>query len=219
MSEPHVDLSPRNWDEVKQTTCYMCACRCGIKVYLKDGTVRYIEGNRNHPINKGVLCGKGSAGIMQHYSPARLTKPLIRVGERGSGEFREIEWEEALRTATMWLSEVRHTNPRKLAFFTGRDQKSVANRLVGNSVRHTQLRCPRRILLRQHGRRGPLHYRWRFLGVRRARLGVHQVLHAVRGCRGTRLQSNEKGAWRAQDPWRQIRFDQPSQNWLLSHSR
>jgi anaerobic selenocysteine-containing dehydrogenase len=100
----------------------MCACRCGIKVYLKDGTVRYIEGNRDHPINKGVLCGKGSAGIMQHYSPARLTKPLIRVGERGSGEFREIEWEEALRTATMWLSEVRHTDPRKLAFFTGRDQ-------------------------------------------------------------------------------------------------
>ncbi|NNE24590.1 MAG: molybdopterin-dependent oxidoreductase, partial [Rhizobiales bacterium] len=100
----------------------MCACRCGIKVYLKDGTVRYIEGNRDHPINKGVLCAKGSAGIMQQYSPARLTKPLIRVGERGAGEFREIEWEEALRTATMWLSEVRHTDPRQLAFFTGRDQ-------------------------------------------------------------------------------------------------
>ena len=122
MSEPKVDLSVKNWDEVKCTTCYMCACRCGIKVYLKDGTVRYIEGNRDHPINKGVLCAKGSAGIMQQYSPARLTKPLIRVGERGSGEFREIEWEEALRTATMWLSEVRHTDPRKLAFFTGRDQ-------------------------------------------------------------------------------------------------
>ncbi len=122
MNQPVVDTSVKNWDEVKTTTCYMCACRCGIKVYLKDGTVRYIEGNRDHPINKGVLCGKGSAGIMQHYSPARLTKPLIRVGERGSGEFREIEWEEALRTATMWLSEVRHTDPRKLAFFTGRDQ-------------------------------------------------------------------------------------------------
>ena len=122
MTEPVVDVSKKNWDEVKSTTCYMCACRCGIKVYLKDGTVRYIEGNRDHPINKGVLCAKGSAGIMQQYSPARLTKPLLRVGERGSGEFREIEWEEALRTATMWLSEVRNTDPRKLAFFTGRDQ-------------------------------------------------------------------------------------------------
>ncbi len=122
MSEPKIELSKKNWDEVKSTTCYMCACRCGIKVYLKDGTVRYIEGNRDHPINKGVLCAKGSAGIMQQYSPAKLNKPLIRVGERGSGEFREIEWEEALRTATMWLSEVRNTDPRKLAFFTGRDQ-------------------------------------------------------------------------------------------------
>ena len=37
---------------------------------------------------------------MQHYSPARLSKPMIRVGERGSGEFREIEWDEALQTAS-----------------------------------------------------------------------------------------------------------------------
>jgi anaerobic selenocysteine-containing dehydrogenase len=122
MTEPAVDTSPKTWDEIKTTTCYMCACRCGIKVYLKDGTVKYIDGNPNHPVNKGIICGKGAAGIKQHYSPARLSKPLVRVGERGSGEFREIEWEEALRTATMWLSEVRNTDPKKLAFFTGRDQ-------------------------------------------------------------------------------------------------
>ena len=122
MSQPQVDTSPKGWDEVKTTTCYMCACRCGIKVYLKDGGVRYIEGNRDHPVNKGILCGKGSAGIMQHYSPARLTKPLMRTGERGSGEYREIEWDEALRYATTWLSEIRHRDPKKLAFFTGRDQ-------------------------------------------------------------------------------------------------
>ena len=117
-----VDTSPKISDEVKLTTCYMCACRCGIKVHLKDDKVRYIEGNRDHPVNKGVLCAKGSAGIMQHYSPARLTKPLKRVGERGSGEFEEIEWEEALGIATQWLSKIRDNDPRKLAFFTGRDQ-------------------------------------------------------------------------------------------------
>ena len=117
-----VDTSPKISDEVKFTTCYMCACRCGIKVHLKDDKVRYIEGNRDHPVNKGVLCAKGSAGIMQHYSPARLTKPLKRVGERGSGEFKEIEWEEALGIATQWLSKIRDNDPRKLAFFTGRDQ-------------------------------------------------------------------------------------------------
>jgi sulfite dehydrogenase (quinone) subunit SoeC len=40
--------------EIKTTTCYMCACRCGIRVHLRDGAVRYIEGNPTHPINKGV---------------------------------------------------------------------------------------------------------------------------------------------------------------------
>jgi anaerobic selenocysteine-containing dehydrogenase len=109
-------------DTVKTTTCYMCACRCGIKVHLKDGRIRYIEGNPDHPVNKGVICGKGSAGAMTQYSPAKLRAPLKRVGPRGSGEFAEITWEEALETATGWLREVRATDPRKLAFFTGRDQ-------------------------------------------------------------------------------------------------
>jgi sulfite dehydrogenase (quinone) subunit SoeA len=123
----HADLRLNDpvGDEVKTTTCYMCACRCGIKVHLKDGHVRYIQGNAEHPVNKGVLCAKGSAGIMQHYSPARLGKPLLRVGERGSGEFREIEWDEALSIATDWLADIRRTNPDKLAFFTGRDQSQA----------------------------------------------------------------------------------------------
>ena len=117
-----VALSEPVGDEVRKTTCYMCACRCGINVHIRDGKIRYIEGNRDHPVNKGVLCAKGSAGIMQHYAPARLRAPLKRVGPRGSGEFQEISWEEALAIATDWLGEVRHRDPKKLAFFTGRDQ-------------------------------------------------------------------------------------------------
>jgi sulfite dehydrogenase (quinone) subunit SoeA len=117
-----VDTSPRVSDEVKCTTCYMCACRCGIKVHLKDGGIRYIEGNRDHPVNRGVICGKGASGIMQQMSPAKLKKPLKRVGERGTGEFREIEWDEAIATAVEWLSSIRASDPKKLAFFTGRDQ-------------------------------------------------------------------------------------------------
>src|ERR1700752_3158725 len=121
-TEPEIALSVPSADEIKTTTCYMCACRCGIRVHLKDGRVRYIDGNRDHPVNKGVLCGKGAAGIMQHYSPARLQAPLLRVGPRGSGDYREISWDEALGLAAQWLGEVRLTDPRKLAFFTGRDQ-------------------------------------------------------------------------------------------------
>ena len=120
--EPEVALNTPVGDSVAKTTCYMCACRCGINVHLRDGKVRYIDGNRDHPVNKGVLCGKGSAGIMQHYSPARLRAPMKRVGPRGSGEFEEISWEEALTLATQWLGTVRKSDPKRLAFFTGRDQ-------------------------------------------------------------------------------------------------
>jgi len=125
MTQPTLDLSPSPGDEAKSTTCYMCACRCGIKVWLQDGKIRYIQGNREHPVNQGVLCAKGASGIMQHYSPARLRKPLLRVGERGKGEFREIEWEEAFAIATSWLAPIRERNPDELAFFTGRDQSQA----------------------------------------------------------------------------------------------
>ena len=119
---PALDLSPKVSDEVRQTTCYMCACRCGINVHMKNGEVAYIEGNREHPVNRGVLCAKGSAGIMQVTAPSRLRAPLKRKGPRGSGEFEEISWDEALETAVEWLAPIRAECPEKLAFFTGRDQ-------------------------------------------------------------------------------------------------
>ncbi|NNK78708.1 MAG: molybdopterin-dependent oxidoreductase [Litoreibacter sp.] len=100
----------------------MCACRCGIDVHMKDGQVAYIEGNRDHPVNRGVLCAKGSSGLMQHLSPARLKAPMKRVGPRGSGEFEEISWDEALEISTGWLKPLRESDQSKLAFFTGRDQ-------------------------------------------------------------------------------------------------
>lgn len=125
MPDRPLPLSVPVSDEVRTTTCYMCACRCGIKVHLKDGELRFIEGNKAHPVNRGVLCGKGAAGIMKQLSPAKLRKPLLRVGERGKGEFKEIEWEEALGIATEWLKRIRETDPKRLAFFTGRDQSQA----------------------------------------------------------------------------------------------
>ncbi|HSV28320.1 MAG TPA: molybdopterin-dependent oxidoreductase, partial [Candidatus Omnitrophota bacterium] len=110
--------------EVKTTTCYMCACRCGIKVHIRDGEVRYIEGNPDHPLNHGVICAKGASGIMKQYSPARLTKPLKRKegAERGINAFEPIEWDEAFSILEQRLGHIRATDPRKLALFTGRDQ-------------------------------------------------------------------------------------------------
>jgi len=110
--------------EVKETTCYMCACRCGIRVHLRDGQVRYIEGNPNHPLNKGVICAKGSSGIMKQVSPARLTKPLRRKAnaKRGESQFEEISWDEALSMLSQRLTKLRAEDPKKFALFTGRDQ-------------------------------------------------------------------------------------------------
>jgi len=110
--------------EVKNTTCYMCACRCGIRVTLRDGQVRHIEGNPEHPLNKGVICAKGASGIMKQYSPARLTKPLMRKpgAERGTSEFEEISWDKAFEILAERLGNIRETDPKKFALFTGRDQ-------------------------------------------------------------------------------------------------
>ena len=110
--------------EVKKTTCYMCACRCGIRVHLRDGEVRYIEGNPDHPLNRGVICAKGSSGIMKQYSPARLSKPLRRKAgsERGTSSFEEISWEEAFTLLTERLGRLRAEDPKRFALFTGRDQ-------------------------------------------------------------------------------------------------
>ncbi|RAU20375.1 formate dehydrogenase [Paramagnetospirillum kuznetsovii] len=110
--------------EVKTTTCYMCACRCGIRVHLRDGEVRYIEGNPDHPLNKGIMCAKGASGIMKQYSPARLTQPLKRKEgcERGESAFEPITWGEAFDTLSERLGHLRATDPKKFALFTGRDQ-------------------------------------------------------------------------------------------------
>jgi len=110
--------------EVRTTTCYMCACRCGIRVHLRDGEVRYIDGNPDHPLNKGVICAKGSSGIMKQYSPARLTKPLLRRqgAERGEAQFEEIGWDRAFSILAERLAKIRSTDPKKFALFTGRDQ-------------------------------------------------------------------------------------------------
>ncbi len=125
MSNIHVaEAAPEGSYEVKNTTCYMCACRCGIRVTLRDGEVRYIQGNPDHPLNKGVICAKGASGIMKQYSPARLTRPLKRKegAERGAAEFEPISWDEAFEIMETRLKKLRATDPKKFALFTGRDQ-------------------------------------------------------------------------------------------------
>src|SRR5512140_3834463 len=122
--DPLASAAPGAQEETRVTTCYMCACRCGIRVHLRDGEVRYIDGNPDHPLNQGVICAKGSSGIMKQYSPARLTKPLLRKpgSDRGAGEFVETTWENAYAMLEERLARIRATDPKQFALFTGRDQ-------------------------------------------------------------------------------------------------
>jgi anaerobic selenocysteine-containing dehydrogenase len=86
--------------------------------------VRYIDGNPDHPLNQGVICAKGSSGIMKQYSPARLTQPLMRKPDalRGTAQFEPVSWDVAFDVLEKRLAHIRATDPKKFALFTGRDQ-------------------------------------------------------------------------------------------------
>ena len=70
----------------------------------ESGEVAKFVGNPAHPGSRGRNCAKGPATINQIYDPERILHPLRRTGPRGSGEFEEVSWEEALSTAAAWLA-------------------------------------------------------------------------------------------------------------------
>ncbi len=80
------------------TTCFNCESACGLLAYIdKDsGKIRRFEGNPEHPGSRGRNCAKGPATINQVDDPERILYPLKRVGERGSGEWERVSWEDAL---------------------------------------------------------------------------------------------------------------------------
>lgn len=90
------DLIDANGDGYIPTMCEMCVWRCGVLAKVEDGRVVKLEGNPEHPHSKGKLCARGQSGLMTTYDPDRVLHPLIRVGKRGEGKFRQASWDEAL---------------------------------------------------------------------------------------------------------------------------
>ena len=86
--------------------CFMCSIRCPIKVLVKDGQVKWIEGNPHVAGMEGSLCPRGAAGISLLYDDQRVQSPMIRVGERGEGKWRKASWEEALDLVGSKLKEI-----------------------------------------------------------------------------------------------------------------
>ncbi|HWR29983.1 MAG TPA: molybdopterin oxidoreductase family protein [Negativicutes bacterium] len=92
---------------VKRSACpFDCPDTCGLLIEIEEDKMIGVRGDPSHPYTRGVLCPK-----MVHYertvhSPLRLTKPLLRTGAKGAGEFREISWEEAVQRITSRWREI-----------------------------------------------------------------------------------------------------------------
>jgi thiosulfate reductase/polysulfide reductase chain A len=93
--------------EVKYTACVMCPAECGLEMWVKDGRIVKIYGNKAVPMNDGAACAKGASGLQLIYSPYRIKHPMIRVGERGSGKFKRVSWEEAIEYIAKKLIEIK----------------------------------------------------------------------------------------------------------------
>ena len=95
--------------------CFMCSIRCPIKVSVKDGQVKWIEGNAKVAGAGTSLCPRGAAGISLLNDFQRLQYPLIREGARGEGKWRKASWDEALDyTAEKLKSAIEKNGPQSI---------------------------------------------------------------------------------------------------------
>ncbi|OGO52098.1 MAG: hypothetical protein A2148_09685, partial [Chloroflexi bacterium RBG_16_68_14] len=94
------------WDKVVKGT-HLLNCwygrSCAYNVYVKDGVVVWEEPAGEYPQTNPSLpdfnprgCQKGACYSLHMYHPARVMRPLKRVGERGEGNWKEVSWDEAL---------------------------------------------------------------------------------------------------------------------------
>ncbi|MBW1997598.1 MAG: molybdopterin-dependent oxidoreductase [Deltaproteobacteria bacterium] len=106
-------------DEWINTTCGCCYCGCAIKVRRVNGLPVKIEGIPGSTMGGGGgICGKGVAGLMYHYDPSRLKKPLRRTNpEKGLGvdpKWKEISWDEALEEISERMKKIIQDDPYKI---------------------------------------------------------------------------------------------------------
>ncbi len=95
-----------------RSTCPYCAVGCGVLIYTigdkaKNVTpqVIHVEGDPDHPTNRGTLCPKGSSLEQDMLNPRRLTKPQVR--RPGATEWEDISWDHALDEIAGWTKKTR----------------------------------------------------------------------------------------------------------------
>ena len=82
-----------------------CPDACGLIVTVEDGQVVRLDGDPDHPVTQGFICGRTRRFPERQNSTERLTKPLLR--RQKSGEFETIDWESALDIAAEKLLQFR----------------------------------------------------------------------------------------------------------------
>jgi len=107
--------------EKTKTVCNLCGLSgCGMEMTVKDGKVVKVEGDKDHPENRGALCPKGRAIVDILYSPDRLKYPLKRTGQRGEGKWERISWDQALDLVAERLQQVKEScGPEAVWFHKG----------------------------------------------------------------------------------------------------
>ena len=97
------------------STCRECAAGCGILVKTRDGRPVKIEGNPEHPVNRGRLCARGQAALQGLYDPDRVRGPMRRNGE----EWTEITWDEAEQELANALNAAQAAGANRVAYISG----------------------------------------------------------------------------------------------------
>src|SRR3546814_7421009 len=98
-----------------RNTCPYCSVGCGLIIYSQGSggknvaqNIIHIEGDSDHPVNRGTLCPKGAGLLDFVHSPNRLTHPEVRAA--GSNEWKRIEWSDALDRIARLMKEHHDAN-------------------------------------------------------------------------------------------------------------
>ncbi|PSM51325.1 putative thiosulfate/polysulfide reductase, molybdenum-binding subunit [Campylobacter blaseri] len=118
------DIINNGGDKSVFSFCEMCSSRCPIEAKIVDGKCKFIQGNKHYSTTGTSVCARGGAGVNQLYDKQRIVKPLIRVGERGSGKWRKASWEEALKYCADKLGEIAKTHGPESVVFTAKSSES-----------------------------------------------------------------------------------------------